>query len=142
MMYAEMIVPGRVASGESFQYDICYMKAVAKDHNGGLKFTDVAMLEPKRRNMNVFGVLANYEVVGNMYIITKNTRQEINSGVNAALKSITKVYGGATILPTNSGVGIRMLGNTASDLRYAIYEVVRIVRKIILDAPFSGIRKG
>jgi hypothetical protein len=35
-----------------------------------------------------------------------------------------------------------MLGNTASDLRHAIYEVVRIVRKIILDAPFSGIRKG
>jgi hypothetical protein len=35
-----------------------------------------------------------------------------------------------------------MLGNTASDLRYVIYEVVRIARRIILDAPFSGIRKG
>ena len=142
LLYSEMITPGRVASGEHFDYDICYMKAVAKDHNGGLKFTDVAMLEPKRRDMKVFGVLANYEVVGNMYIITKNRLQEINSGVNAALKSISKVYGGATILPSNSGVGIRMLGNTASDLRYVIYEIVRIVRKIILDAPFSGIRKG
>ena len=142
LLYSEMITPGRVASGEHFDYDICYMKAVAKDHNDGLKFTDVAMLEPKRRDMKVFGVLANYEVVGNMYIITKNRPQEINSGVNAALKSIAKVYGGATILPSNSGVGIRMLGNTASDLRYVIYEIVRIVRKIILDAPFSGIRKG
>jgi hypothetical protein len=27
-------------------------------------------------------------------------------------------------------------------LRAAIYEVVRIARKILLDAPFSGIRKG
>jgi hypothetical protein len=35
-----------------------------------------------------------------------------------------------------------MLGNTASDVRYVIYEIVRIVRRIILDAPFSGIRKG
>src|SRR5918912_44698 len=72
LLYSEMITPGRVASGEHFDYDICYMKAVAKDHNDGLKFTDVAMLEPKRRDMKVFGVLANYEVVGNMYIITKN----------------------------------------------------------------------
>ena len=143
LLYSEIITPGRVASGEHFDYDICYMKAIAKDHTGGLKFTDVAILEPKKRDMKVFGVLSNHDIVGNMYIITKNKKlQEINTNVNAVLKAIPKVYGGATILPGNSGVGIRMLGDTASDLRYVIYEVVRVVRRIILDAPFSGIRKG
>ena len=142
LLYSEIITPGRVASGEHFDYDICYMKATAKDHSGGLKFTDVAMLEPKKRDMKVFGVLSNHDVVGNMYIITKNKLQEINIGVNIALKAIPNVYAGATILPSNSGVGIRMLANTASDVRSVIYEVVRIVRRIILDAPFSGIRKG
>lgn len=142
LLYSEIITPGRVASGEHFDYDICYMKAIAKDHGGGLKFTDVAMLEPKKRDMKVFGVLSNHDVVGNLYIITRNKLQEINSSINAALKAIPKVYAGATILPSNSGVGIRMLGNTASDLRSAVYEVVRIVRRILLDAPFSGIRKG
>ncbi|MDQ3852622.1 MAG: urease accessory protein UreD [Thermoproteota archaeon] len=142
LLYSEIITPGRVASGEHFDYDICYMKAIAKDHRGGLKFTDVAMLEPKKRDMKVFGVLSNHDVVGNMYIITKNKLQEINASINAALKAISKIFSGATILPGNSGIGIRMLGNSASDLRYVIYEVVRIVRRIILDAPFSGIRKG
>jgi urease accessory protein len=143
LLYSEIITPGRVASGEHFDYDICYMKAIAKDHNGGLKFTDVAMLEPKKRDMKVFGVLSNRDVVANMYIITKNKKlQEINIGVNEALKAIPKVYAGASILPSNCGVGIRMLGNTASDLRFVIYEIIRVVRKIILDAPFSGIRKG
>ena len=143
LLYSEIITPGRVASGEHFDYDICYMKANAKDYGGSLKFTDVAILEPKKRDMKVFGVLSNHDVVGNMYIITKNKKlQEINTNVNAVLKAIPKVYGGATILPGNSGIGIRMLGNTASDLRYVIYEVVRVVRRIILDAPFSGIRKG
>ncbi len=143
LLYSEIITPGRVASGEHFDYDICYMKATAKDHNGRLKFTDVAMLEPKKRDMNVFGVLSNHDVVANMYIITKNKKlQEINIGVNAALKAIPKVYAGASILPGNCGVGIRMLGNTASELRNVIYEIIRVVRKIILDAPFSGIRKG
>jgi urease accessory protein len=142
LLYSEIITPGRVASGEHFDYDICYMKAIAKDHSGGLKFTDVAMLEPKKRDMKMFGVLSNHDVVGNMYIITKNKLQEINTSVNTALRAIPKIYAGATILPSNSGVGIRMLGNSASDVRYVIYEVVRIVRRIILDAPFSGIRKG
>jgi urease accessory protein len=142
LLYSEIITPGRVASGEYFDYDICYMKAIAKDHGGGLKFTDVAMLEPKKRDMKVFGVLSSHDVAGNMYIITKNKLQEINNSVNGALKDIPNVYAGATILPSNSGIGIRMLGNTASDVRYVIYEVVRIVRRIILDAPFSGIRKG
>lgn len=142
LLYSEIITPGRVASGEHFDYDICYMKAIAKDYNDRLEFTDVAMLEPKRRDMKLFGILADHDVVGNMYILTKNKLQEINTRVNASLQSMPKVYAGATILPNNSGVGIRMLGNTASDLRYAIYEVVRIIRKILLDAPFSGIRKG
>jgi urease accessory protein len=142
LLYSEIITPGRVASGEHFDYDICYMKVIAKDHGGGLKFTDVAMLEPKKRDMKLFGVLSNHDVVGNMYIITKNKLQEINNSVNGALKDIPNIYAGATILPSNSGIGIRMLGNTASDVRYVIYEVVRIVRRIILDAPFSGIRKG
>ena len=66
MLYSEIITPGRVASGEHFDYDICYMKAIAKDHSGGPKFTDVAMLEPKKRDMKMFGVLSNDDVVGNM----------------------------------------------------------------------------
>ena len=142
LLYSEIITPGRIASGEHFDYDICYMKAIAKDHGGGLKFTDVAILEPKKRDMKVFGVLSSHDVVGNMYIITKNKLQEINNSVNSALKDVLNVNAGATILPSNSGIGIRMLGNTASDARYVIYEVIRIVRRIILDAPFSGIRKG
>ena len=93
--------------------------------------------------MKVFGVLSNRDVVANMYIITKNKKlHEINIGVNDALKAVPNVYAGASILPSNCGVGIRMLGNTASDLRFVIYEIIRVVRKIILDAPFSGIRKG
>jgi urease accessory protein len=142
MLYSEVITPGRVASGEHFRYDICYMKAIAKDQNDSLKLTDVAMLEPKKRDMRIFGVLANHDVTGNMYVLTKNSISEINHKINEHLQSTEKVYAGATTLPNRSGIGIRMLGKTASDVRQAIYEVVRIVRKIILDAPFSGIRKG
>lgn len=143
MMYSEMIVPGRVASGESFEYDICYMKALAKNQKDVLRFIDVAILEPKKRNLKTLGILGNLDVVGSMYILTKPKYvAELNDEINSSLQKLPNVSGGATILPHNSGVIVRMLGGVASDLRNTMYEIIRITRRIILNASFSGIRKG
>ncbi|MFZ0511505.1 MAG: urease accessory protein UreD [Candidatus Nitrosopolaris sp.] len=71
MIYSEMIVPGRVASGESFQYDICYMKALAENQEDTLRFIDIAILEPKKRNLKTLGILGTFDVVGSTYILTK-----------------------------------------------------------------------
>src|SRR6478609_9124517 len=51
MVYSEMIVPGRVASGESFEYDICYMKSQGRNQNHKLRFIDTAILEPKKADL-------------------------------------------------------------------------------------------
>ena len=143
MVYSEMIVPGRVASGESFEYDICYMKALAKNQKGRIRFIDIAILEPKKRNLKTLGILGSFDVVGSMYILTMAKYvAELNEAINSSVQKFFKISGGATILPYNSGVLVRMLGSVASDLRNAMYEVIRIMRKIILNASFSGIRKG
>jgi len=143
MIYSEMIVPGRVASGESFQYDICYMKALAKNQKNTLRFIDVAILEPKKRNLNTLGILGTFDVVGSTYILTKAAYvKELKDEINSGLHKFTHISGGASILPYNSGVIVRMLGNVASDLRNVIYEIIKITRRIILNASFGGIRKG
>lgn len=143
MLYAEMIVPGRVASGESFEYDICYMKALAKNQNNVLRLIDVAVLEPKKRSLNILGILGSFSVVGNMYILTKTKyTAELVTHINSVLQKFSNISGGATILPRNSGVLIRILGEVAHDIRLVMYEIIRITRKIILNASFSGIRKG
>ena len=143
MVYSEIIVPGRVATGESFEYDICYMKALAKNQKGRIRFIDIAILEPKKRNLKTLGILGNFDVVGSMYILTMAKYvAELNEAINSSVQKFFKISGGATILPYNSGVLVRMLGSVASDLRNAMYEVIRITRKIILNASFSGIRKG
>ena len=143
MIYSEMIVPGRVASDESFQYDICYMKALAKNQKNLLRLIDIAILEPKRRNLHAPGILGNFDVIGSTYILTKAEYvKELKNQINSELQKFTHISGGASILPHNSGVMVRMLGNCASDLRFATYDIVKIVRKIILNATFSGMRKG
>ena len=143
MIYSEMIVPGRVASGESFQYDICYMKALAKNQKDMLRFIDIAILEPKKRNLNAVGILGTFDVVGSTYILTKaDYVKELKDEINSGLQKFAHFSGGASIMPYNSGVIVRMLGNVASDLRNAIYEIIKITRRKILNASFSGMRKG
>lgn len=143
MVYSEMLVPGRVGSGESFEYDICYLKTYAKNQNGELRFIDIAMLEPKKKSIRNFGVLEGFDVVGTVYILTETKYiRELNDQINSMIESLPKIYGGATILPNNSGVMIRLLGAFATDVKNVIYEVVRISRKVILNVSFSAIRKG
>jgi urease accessory protein len=143
MVYSELLVPGRVASGESFDYDICYLKTIAKNQDGELRFIDIAILEPKKRILKNSGILENFDVVGTVYILAPaNHIKELNSLINSMIESYPKVYGGATILPNSSGVMVRLLGPFASDVRDVIIDVVRIMQKEILHAPFSRIRKG
>jgi urease accessory protein len=143
MIYSEILVPGRVSSGESFEYDICYLKASAKNQKGDLRFIDIALLEPKKRNIKDFGILEGFDVIGSVYILAEEKYiRRLNDQINSAIESLPKIYGGATILPNNSGVMVRLLGPFASDIRDIIYEIVRISRKVILNAEFSRIRKG
>jgi len=142
IIYSEIIVPGRTAMNESFEYDICYLKTMAKNQEK-IRFVDVAMLEPKKQNLNTFGILGKQTVVGTIYIITKRDyTTELCNEINSSLKNIAKISFGASILPHDLGILVRLTGNSASDIKDTVYEVVKMTRKKILNAPFTGIRKN
>jgi urease accessory protein len=142
LVYSEIIVPGRVARGESFQYDICYMKTIARNQHGNIRFIDNIVLEPKRNDLKVIGILDGYEVIGSIYILTRTEYiNTISEEIITKLRHLN-VMGGVSILPNDSGLIVRLLGNIADELRSFAYEVVRIVRRIVLNATFSGIRKS
>jgi urease accessory protein len=101
------------------------------------------MLEPKKRRLSSIGILGDFEVVGSVYILTKEAYvTELRDKINSSIQKFTNIAGGATIMPYRCGVLVRMLGHVAGDLRNAIHEVVAITRRLILNASFSGIRKG
>jgi len=143
MLYSEMIVPGRVASGEAFEYDICYIKTIAQNHLRQLRFMDIVKLEPKKEDLTLEGILGKFQVVGTVYIITrelyvKRFKHEIIEKIN---EFENKISGGVSFLPTRQGIVVRILGNTVGDVKSLIFEVVRIARYQILGISFSGTRK-
>ena len=52
--------------------------------------------------------------------------------INSTLSLDEEIAGGASVLPYNSGLNVRLLGDRASQLRRAIFDVIRITNKIIL----------
>lgn len=141
VVYSEVVSPGRVAMGESFQYDICYLRVEAADEKGRRKFSDAAVLEPKKRNMQAPGVLEQ-DVAGTVYVLAPaRTVSELDCQINSALQN-SHVAFGCSIMPNDAGVSVRMLGCSAGDLSAAAYKVAAMARKVILGAQFSVMRKG
>ena len=142
LIYSEIIVPGRVAMGELFSYDLCYLKTIAQNTEKKIKFIDNCMLKPKNQNMNTLGMFGNHTVLASVYILTKNEHiQILNKKINSVIKNNDEVSGGSTILPNNSGLLVRLMCNSSEIIKTEIYDIVRIVRKEILDAEFTDIRK-
>jgi urease accessory protein len=145
MIYSEVIVPGRVASGEAFEYDICYLKTIGKNHLGKTRFVDTVNLEPRRENLRDNGILGNYLVLGTIYVVTQDSyandlHYDIDQKIRL-LKGKRTISCGSSILPGRQGIIIRILGNSAEDVKKMIFKVIMIVRKRIVGASFSGIRK-
>ena len=87
--------------------------------------------------------MENLDTVSSLYILTKREYvKDIKNEINSIFKNIVIVRGGASVLPDNRGIIVRILGNTASEVRNAIFEILKITRKKILGATFSGIRKA
>jgi urease accessory protein len=142
IVYSEILAPGRVAMGESFQYDICYLRVEAADEKGRRKFSDGAMLEPEKRDMRAAGIMEQ-DVVGSIYIITPSRFvAELEKKIAAAIQNCGIAAAGCSILPHDCGVAARMLGKTAGNVRSAMHSVAAAARAVVLGAQFSVLRKG
>lgn len=140
-VYSEIISAGRAASGELFQYDVCYLRIHGSDLEGNLKFVDTAVLEPKTTDMKALGMM-ECDVVATVYVIAPmKLVPDLNRLTNAALADM-RIRGGASILPHNCGISARMIGDYAGDLQKATSRIAEITRKLALDAPFTKMRKG
>lgn len=142
LIYSEILTPGRVAMGESFDYDICFLRTLCKDQENKTRFLENTKIEPKKQQLRDFGVLGEYEIVGTVYILTKKEVIELEDAINQAISNSESVVGGTSFLPDESGIILRILGSKTERIFDVIFEVLKITRKKALGASFSKIRKN
>lgn len=143
LIYSEIIVPGRVARGESFEYDICYLKTLATNNVNELRFMDTLKLVPKETDFSAIGIMENFTILGSVYILADVDHSKyLKDDINSLVKNMGNIYGGATLLPDKLGVFIRLLGNTSENVKESIYGIAKICRKEILGGSFSKLRKA
>jgi len=133
LVYSETIVPGRVAMGELFDYDVCCLKTLCYDDKQEMKFHDNCILEPKKQTMNSLGIFGNKTVLSMMYVVTKKECvEELYEIINQIFKDNDEIIGGASILPNNSGLSVRILSNSSEVNKIAVYNIAQIIRKQII----------
>jgi len=133
LVYSETIVPGRVAMGELFDYDVCCLKTLCYDDKQEMKFHDNCILEPKKQRMNSLGIFGNKTTYSMMYVVTKQKCiEELYETINQLFKDNDEIIGGASILPNNSGLSVRVLSNSSELNKITVYNIAQIVRKQII----------
>ena len=143
MIYSEVLTPGRMAMNEYFDYDVCYLRTYCKNQEEKFRCLENMKIEPKNQNLNNDGILGKNKIVGTVYILTKKDHiTELENMINTNLEKLEAVSIGTSILPNESGIIVKIIGNNTEDIFELIYSVLKITRKKILGAEFSKIRKN
>ncbi len=143
MIYSEILTPGRMAMNEFFGYDICYIRTYCKNQEQKFRCLENMKIEPKSNNLNSKGILGEYKILGTMYILTKKQQViELERMINDNLGETENVLIGTSILPNESGIIVKILGNNTEQVFELVYKALKISRKRILGAEFSKIRKN
>lgn len=130
LIYSEIISAGRIASGEKFDFDLCFLRTSAH-RNGKLVFTDVMNLNQKDKS-NLESVFGGKTVFSTVYIIGNSLQIEnIVKKINLATKS-DSLLASCSSLPYDSGIIVRMLADSVSkivSLTESISDILRSTSK-------------
>jgi len=132
VVYSETIVPGRIAMGELFDFDVCYLKTEG-GINEKIQFRDSSLLIPKKQKIQSLTMFDGKTILTSVYLMTKKPVKKINEMINKMFFQLNDVSGGSSMMPNESGLSIRILGNSSEDQKTIIYELLKIIRKEILS---------
>ena len=133
LFYSEIYTAGRefYGPGEVFQYDLLSICTEAKDLNGNPLFREKMIIEPKKRFVGNIGIMHNYKHFAEIIIITpkKNIEKIVEQHtpyvtLNTAL--------GINTLPNESGVNIKILGNSVEKLKQICRTICSTIRKSVM----------
>ncbi|HYL66949.1 MAG TPA: urease accessory protein UreD [Nitrosopumilaceae archaeon] len=128
LIYSEIISAGRIASGEKFDFDLCFLRTSAY-RNGKMLFTDVMSLNKKDKS-NLESVFGGKTIFSTVYIIGNSIQIEsIVDKINLATKS-DSLLASSSSLPYDSGIIVRMLADSVSEIISLTESISGILRSV------------
>ena len=123
VVYSETLASGRIAAGERFDFDLCFLKMRVHDKGKEL-FADAAKLEPGKDDME--WLFAGKNIWSMLYVITPDF-ERIQKEAITAIKEHS-IMAGCSVLPHDCGLVIRMLDDSIDRIRSLTDYVARIAR--------------
>lgn len=141
LVMAELIAPGRVASGEEFRFDFLCTRTQARATDKRLRFTDLVRLEPATTASSRPGLLAGNSFYASLLVLTRQVPAE---RLVAALDQATQgcaPLAGASCLPHQDGALLRVVGTTGPAVQGAVLAAWTAVRLLLLGVPAPQIQR-
>lgn len=138
----DIVVPGRLARGERFDFERYLSRVRARGPNG-LLFEDATHLAPADADPTAAGVLGEFTVYGTTLVVAPGRdAATMSDDLHAAVTGGEhEARAGATELPNGAGVAVRALGDRAETVRSALHAAWDRARRELIGAPAPSGRK-
>lgn len=138
---ADTVAPGRLASGERFEYDLLLLHTEVRSSDGEL-FIDTFLLEPGRRAPASRGLLGGHEYVASLFAVTPGRDPEpLAARLDGELAGAAGTLAGAAVLPCAAGAFVRILAHSSLAAQRALTSAWRVAREELLGRPLPPRRK-
>lgn len=130
----DVVVPGRLARGERFDFERCVSRVTASGPDG-LLFEDATHLAPGASDPGAPGVLGEFSVYGSLFVVAPTEDADALSDRLHASVADETARSAATALPNGAGVVVRALADRADHATGALYAAWTAARETLADAP-------
>ena len=136
----DIVVPGRLARGEAFDFER-YGSRVRAQGPEGLLFEDATHLVPADYDASAPGVLGEFDVHGTLFAVAPGADAGALSDALHDAVADCEARAGATELPNGAGAVVRALGGSAEPTQAALHAAWDCARRELVDQPAPVGRK-
>ncbi|MEV0595601.1 urease accessory protein UreD [Nonomuraea cavernae] len=135
VVLGETVMGGRLVRGERHAYAAYCSDLEVRGPDGRLIFADPMRLAPSERAVTGPAVLAGFDVVASLYVVSgARPARELADAMHDALSG-TGLRAGAGVLPGERGAWARILGDRSPEVTAALHLAWDVVRRLLRGVP-------
>ena len=138
LLYSEIVQPGRKHHhpDECFGATLLSLAVGAQRDDGRLLFTEKLVIEPERRPLRQTGVMGDFDVFGNVILLTpKDAADRVHARIGADVDATAGIAFGACHLPNDAGLIFKVLGRETAQVKAKVREFWAVAREEVTGAP-------